>query len=484
MPGHQRRNSVKDSIRRVLGTYWDPLLPPGGLPLPFHIRRKFSFAPQLDEISRLSLIHGFTASQYSFKGDDSGEDQSKTARASLNQASPSRIQLVIYEEEKQPAIEYPIYLATINDLARRSSSSSTHTIRKIRGQNNLKRSTSQTDSIADKQHPSNGDAIISANTPQQAGLPKKRLGGTRRDAMTAFNSAGTSVTGQCSELLDSPITKHFRIISNFLRSVYIIDPQLPGNPINVMSQDMTPPQDLQDGEGLFLDLTKSLKSSDLLTKHAPDGGIEYHLVFSADLISQETGQTRYQLTAQVNVTQLLTSELLEILLHSTQHADQDAADREWTSMDWFEFAHNELLKAGQKSHFGPFPQDNNSSRPIQAPFKSPTIIALTEAIKPFYSDFFILQRSLTGKRRYDISYLSQSLFDSRAQASDNPLKHTAPDTIKAFGRGLAGTEEIALRIRWGEKGVEKWLYCVPMFGPRLSCFLCFLLDGDLPNFWE
>jgi len=483
MPGHHRRNSLKDSVRRVLGTYSDPLLPPGGLPLPFHIRRKFSFAPQLPEISRLSLIHGFTTSQYSLKGDDSLEGQHRTPRTSLIQSQPSRVQLVIYEEEKPPAIEHAIYLATTNDLARRDSSSSTHTIRKIRGQKNLKRSNSQADSIPDKQHSFDRNAIPVANTPQQTWPPGTKLGGHGINATTATNPSGDRTTAQGSALLNSPITDHAKIIPNFLRSIYIVDSHLPGNPINVMSHDMIPAQDLQDGEGLFMDLGKSLDSPDLLIRQALDGEIEYQLVFSSDLISQETGQTRYQLTAQVNVTHLLTTELLEALLQTTQPADRDEDDREWTSMDWFELAHNELLKAGHKSHFTPFPPRNNH-KPKQPPSKSPTITALTEALKPFYANFFILQHSPTGKRFYDISYLSCSIFDSGDQACDDPLKHTSPDTIQAFGGGLAREEEISLRIRWGEKGVEKWLYCVPMFGPRLSCFLCFLLDGDLPDFWE
>lgn len=478
MPGHHRRNSLKDSVRRVLGTYSDPLLPPGGLPLPFHIRRKFSFAPQLPDISQLSLIRGFTASQYSLKVDDAPEGEPTTPRTSLIQARPSRVQLVIYEEEKQPAIEHPILFATINDLTRPGGS-----LRRIRGQDNLNGSTFQTDSISDKHHPFHRNAVPVANAPQQTRPLGKKLGGHRLDATTAVNPPGDRATGQGFALLDSLITKHARIIPNFLRSFYIIDDQLPGNPINVMSHDMIPSQHLQDGEGLFLDLGKSLDSPDLLTRQALDGETEYHLVFSSDLISQETGQTRYRLIAQVNVTHLLTCELLEILLRSTQPAEQDPDDREWTSMDWFEVAHNELLKAGQRSHFGPFPPRNNH-KPKPLPSRSPTITALTQALMPFYADFFILQRSPNGKRYYDITYLSRGIFDSGAQACDDPLKHTSPEVTKAFGRGLAREEEVALRIRWGEQGVEKWLYCVPMFGPRLSCFLCFLLDGNLPNFWD
>ncbi len=127
MSAHQRRNSMKDSVKRFLST---PLLPtgglvylPGGFPLPLVTRRKVSFAPQLPEISRLSLIRGFTASQYSL---GQGVDL-------VPSSVPSRTLLTLQSPVK----------AHTETPKRRGSSPSRPTIRKVQGQKDLKCSVSR-----------------------------------------------------------------------------------------------------------------------------------------------------------------------------------------------------------------------------------------------------------------------------------------------------------------------------------------------------
>ena len=479
---------------RVLGKHTDsllsdPLLPPGGLPLPFHIRRKFSFAPQLAEISRLSLIQGFTASRYSLTRDDSPEHRPGTPGRLLIQASPTKIQQIIYEGQdspgKQPPTkEYPTFVATITDLARPDISSSRHTIRKIHGRKNLKGSASQIELHSEDNPQFTTDTVLTPNTTRHSPPSITSLGGPHLHGPEAALQPDHPAIKHKPVLIESPIMKHAKVIPNFLRSLYIVDPRLPGNPINVMSHDMIPPGDLQDGEGLFLDPAKSLDSCDLLTMQAPNGEIGYHLIFIGDLVCQETGQTRYLMTAQVNVTRLITPEILEIIITSDHPTDillpHENDDSEWTSLDWFDIAREECEKAGMRNRFRPLPQ-----KPKPTPASGPSsITGLTHAIKPFYRDFFVLQQSIIEKEEsYDITHLSRSLFENGEHTFNEPLTHTAPDTLKALGRGLAKGTEFATQIRWGSEAVEKWIYCVPMFGPQLSCWICLLLDGGLPCFW-
>jgi len=501
MPEHHRRNSLKDSFRRAFGKQphiSDPILPPGGLPLPAVIKRKFSFAPQLPEISRISLLPGFTASQYSLNGLNFQERPPAISRRLLIQAPETMFQAVRSDrqdkqEKEQLGPNYPMSMAMINDLVRYDSSSSRHTIRKVHGQENLKTSVSQTGSSSDSHMESSTDIILTPNTTQQSLVSEKALSGRQPRFTEAALHPGTEAVEHDSISSDCPIIEYAKDIPNLLRSFYINDHQLPGNPINVMSHDLTPPEDLQDGEGLFLDLAELHDDcSDLLTSQAADGEIEYHLVFAGDLVCQGTGQTRYLLTAQVNVTRLLVHNVLEhissalgskLAKHSRigSEVPRGKDDDAWTPLDWFSIAQEEMENATSNTSDtrNKYPEKEKPKEALEAS----SIAGLIHTIKSFYRDYFVLRPSTTERGYYEISYVSRSIFES-GEHVDGHLMHTAPEIIEEIGRALARGKELAVQIKWGLKGVDKWMYCVPMFGPKLNCWICSLVDGSLPYLWE
>lgn len=494
MPEHRRRSSLKDTFKRAFSKQpyiSDPFLPPGGLPLPAIIRRRFSFAPQLPEIARLSILQGFTASQYSLREAHHEERPPAESKITLIQMPEGSLQQVLLEKQDKQEIKhstttFPTSVAIINDLNRRDSSSSRHTIRKVAGQKNLRTSASQTGSSSDDD--GNSSTYISRNSdttehsPLSDTFPKEQKIPTAEAPLP-----DTTPIQQRSDPLDFPILKHIKKIPNFLRSFYINDTELPGNPINLVSRDLKPPGELKDGEGLFLDsVAFQHDSSELLTNCTANGDIEYHLVFSQDLISQETGRARYQLTSQLNITRLLSSDILESFSSALDCDLPLDEDDEWESLDWFTIAEEEVAKTTGRT--GTKPRQNHEPKPTTKPPGSTT--PLRHTLKSLYKDYFILTPPplSTSHGFYEIAYLSPSLFQSGEykpcpDRGGGQLTHTPPETIGRLGRSLAEGKEVAVEVKWGVEGAGKWLFCSPLFGPGLGCWICFLIDAGVGDVW-
>ncbi|KAI9869712.1 MAG: hypothetical protein M1830_005190, partial [Pleopsidium flavum] len=345
-------------------------------------------------------------------------------------------------------------------------------------------------SSSDGHMESSTDIILMPNTTQQSLVSGRALSGRQSHVTEPALLPSKEVVQHESNSSVCPIIEYAKDMPNLLRSFYINDHQLPGNPINVMSHDLMPPEDLKDGEGLFLDLARFRdESSELLTSQAADGEHEYHLVFAGDLVCQDTGQARYLLTAQVNVTRLLVPHILERISSAlesnlaTYSRTESELHREknedpWMPLDWFTIAQEEIEKATGNTRNKRFEKEKS-----RHPLETSSVAGLIQTIKSLYKDYFVLRPSTTDRGYYEISYISRSLFES-GEHIDGHLTHTRPEIIEEIGRVLAKGNELAVQIRWGLKGVDKWMYCVPMFGPNLNCWICTLVDGDLPNLWK
>ncbi|KAI9665403.1 MAG: hypothetical protein M1831_001841 [Alyxoria varia] len=119
-------------------------------------------------------------------------------------------------------------------------------------------------------------------------------------------------------------------------------------------------------------------------------------------------------------------------------------------------------------------------------------------IRFFHRDFFVLAPNPETKF-WQIASNSPSLSETSADIAD-AVSHTGQDTLQRLGELLSGSEQISMMIRWGVEGSLKRLYCVPMCGGGAGagaegdeegetdasgrCWLCFLVDGSVPNAWE
>ncbi len=475
MPPHQRRNSVKDSVKRFLSAQTESLFPtgglvypPGGFPLPLVVRRKFSFAPQLPEISRLSLIQGFTASQYSL------------AQGTDLESSPARPRTLLTLESLAKAhAELP---------ERRDSSSSRHIIRKVHGQKNLKDSVSHSVPSSDG-YPAHSNELSTTDTTQRSlysETDELKQHGHGQEGLYIKNQA----LKEHSLLFNPPIINHAKKIPDFLRSICITDPQLPGHQVTVMSHAMTPPETLENDEGLFLNLSRSNQATELISRQMEDGTVEYNLVLVGDLSCSETGQAQYKFVAQINITNLLVWNILDTFASKITPEDQEIDDDD-EPFDWYDFACQEVDRAGQTHDCTSHAHQKPRNEALTEPSGSSSIAGLIEAIRPFYNDYFVLHPSPTATRNgaepgyYQISYVSGSIFESGDFIAGRQFTRSPPETTDYIEQGLKKGTEFSIKIQWGEKGLGKWLYAIPMLGPGLGirCWVCLLLDEVLPCFW-
>ena len=103
-------------------------------------------------------------------------------------------------------------------------------------------------------------------------------------------------------------------------------------------------------------------------------------------------------------------------------------------------------------------------------------------VQSLYKDYFCLSRSLVDSSFYEISLVSPSLQDS-GEYLESHLKHTRADTIDDLARNLSSSERFSVKTKWGISGIDKWLYCTPVFGKKDS-WVCLLVNGDLPILWD
>ncbi|KAI9817212.1 MAG: hypothetical protein M1827_001325 [Pycnora praestabilis] len=301
---------------------------------------------------------------------------------------------------------------------------------------------------------------------------------------------------------------------NLFKSFYITDPTIEGNPIKLASQDLLPSSETSEEESWFLSMPEeSEESCDLLTETDNQGNRAYSLVFTTSLVDQETGQCRYFLAPHVDITQLIRQQIIDNLSakdilspvvrtpldKAIQRASKSGDGSRSTSrnttptkpaqkimesneeeasaaVDWLDIAHEEKLRATREA----------PNRTHQAISKTPTstdtlspssFAAAITHLKSLHRDYFILAPSRSGF--YEISYVSPSIFASQEYVNGH-FTHTPEDVVRHLGGGLSRQEPLAIKIRWGEKGVEKEMYCCPMFGPKgqMGCWLCLLTEGD------
>ncbi|WEW54660.1 hypothetical protein PRK78_000080 [Emydomyces testavorans] len=107
---------------------------------------------------------------------------------------------------------------------------------------------------------------------------------------------------------------------------------------------------------------------------------------------------------------------------------------------------------------------------------------ISESLLSLYGEYFILARPQTGDSVYDMSHISPRLCESGEYITAH-LFYTPQAVIDRIGELLADNERFSINIKWGLEGLDKRLYCVPLFGQRSRPWLCLLIDPTLPNLW-
>ncbi|KAL8815777.1 MAG: hypothetical protein Q9223_005118 [Gallowayella weberi] len=469
-------NELADHLR-PRGSY-DPLPPPGGFLLPAYIRRKFSFAPQLPNVSKISLMPDFASSSLDLgipldESEARGisfdtpvslwvhyspevharkngvERQQKSSRSSLPRIDTNRaIGNIEYQRD--------VAVNSARQECQHSQHSNNRRPRSIRrscGQESLRLETA---SKARSSH----DSGCSSLSPYS-----HRSGMTRPTTIVSFAEEEIDGTASPCDQGESASASHFsnadeaesRLLGrlaetcpNLLGSFCIIDLQLPGNPIRVTSHDMLP-VDLAPDEVLFLD--QSDLGAPYKIKIASTGQKELRILpIIADLVDVHGTSARpsHLVVGQIDLTDFI----------------QSAPDLDV----WLTIAYEEMAKAGIRRTYrvrDTPTKDNNPRETEQA----------IDLIRSLHRDYFIIGMSNMDRKEFSITMVSPTLYASKEVRGKYFL-----DFAKLSSR-LNIPQRFVTRVKWQTPGLRDKLYCVPMSGPHLVCWLCFLIDSDLPDIW-
>ncbi len=317
-----------------------------------------------------------------------------------------------------------------------------------------------------------------------------------------------------------------KTIPNLLRSFCISDPKIEGNPINVTSKDLKPRESIREDELMYLKLPKNVEEYSTITAAYDEHGAPiYSLIISTPLLDS-FGKIGNTLTSQVNISYFIQQHVSRTL--SSQNTDEinekaglDLAIRDGTSkyhgslemlttaihldnayrrgssvqpqqvrpinpstteaaarpvsfVDWMGIAHEESLK----SRADPA-EVHRSFRKLEDCTDLPELI---KQVKFLYKDHFVMASSKSADL-FEVTCISPSLHSSGTYAH-NPFQYTAHSTFRWIVYEMRKKQDFAVKIKWGETRADKWLYCTPMLGPKMVCWVCILLDGDVINVWE
>jgi hypothetical protein len=105
-----------------------------------------------------------------------------------------------------------------------------------------------------------------------------------------------------------------------------------------------------------------------------------------------------------------------------------------------------------------------------------------ESLQELYSQYFLLACSPLNGDFYEICYVSPSVYASGEFVSGH-LSHTPFHRLRGFAAHLAAGRRFRATIRWGEAGVEKQVFCVPLMGQQPAPWICVLVDRETPISW-
>ncbi|KAI4088292.1 MAG: hypothetical protein LQ344_006206 [Seirophora lacunosa] len=468
---------------RPRGSY-DPLPPPGGYPLPACIRRKFSFAPQLANPSMISLMPDFASSSLQL---DIQLDDSEARRISRD--TPTSL-YVHYSLLSLPdtLISREAALARKPSLLSINSASSTPTesrrlcndiesqqpqnqhsrsLRRVRGTESLPRLSvinTQDDSYSTSSSPT-----CSIDSTESSS-PRTSLISSNGDGIALATSLGHHATDCASQGPGSNEWEHGLLkrlaaeVPNLFATFFIIDLQLE-NLVRVTSLDILPTSKLAPNEVLFYAEDLMEIPYKLLTTY---NGVQrvQTLPFEGDLVplhgcsSASAPQAPHRFIGQIDLTAFLDRELGE------------------NGDIWLMIALEESEKAGIRRSGGrPYPSPH---LPLAAPHVEAERVP--ELVRSLHRDYFLIGYSRLPEPRFSITFTSPTLSSPSCaeELSDPGFLHWA-----ALEGRLMTPRRFVTGVRWRTRcGRREKLYCVPMFGPAdLVCWLCFLVNRELPPVW-
>ena len=260
-----------------------------------------------------------------------------------------------------------------------------------------------------------------------------------------------------------------RRTNQFIQSLCIVNTRLRDRPIIVTSKDLIPKKPLSIGEGLYLD--DYLDEQDWIIQDSTDEDSHqlYHLLLKYPLndhvskgpaedthqeISSDSGYCMY---AQVDITEMVEGIFFDL----------------WAEDVWLKIAADELKKLTvRQSVF--WQHISLLHQPLLA---KEELWEIVSSIRSFYELHFVLSLQATFSTTYKTTYVSSGLlqFGKDLILRIMTIIHEKQQISYLLQRG----ERFFFDTRQDLTEPRQLICCVPMFGPVLTCWLCFLISGSI-----
>ena len=245
-----------------------------------------------------------------------------------------------------------------------------------------------------------------------------------------------------------------------LKTFCVTDLQFPGSPIAVVSKDLLPRHDLSCDEAHYLNEEYPKEASQICVEYR-DGRKTYRVNLQEDLYSccGSFDRPTHRYIGHIDLTKFV---------ESVRFGEDDIWTSEPLSPDcWLQVAHEYMREDGFSI------QDPPIRYEAKKVSKKVRLDTAMEVIDSLYRDCFVLGLSKTAPGLYETTHVSQSVLKLARQ--DN-----SPPDLADLAPSLARGEPFYSDLFWASR---KRLYCIPMFGPKLNSWLCFLVDRSLPAIW-
>jgi hypothetical protein len=318
-------------------------------------------------------------------------------------------------------------------------------------------------------------------------------------------------------------------LSDHFKSFCILDTSTPGYPVVATSREMRYIFEL--GENFFLNSCEcDGKSMDLVTGQDANGDPITNLVLFTPLVIPGSGRNRFLLASLVDVTDFIKDAAsLPALIPSSDSStvsslrtprQQGRRRLEWAGYDHMLSADNLLggcilpsdrddimfhaelpddiwLNIAKEERRSTAKSRSNAKLKLsQSPAAShpsstgSCVESIDELLEQFmgglqelYSEFFLLGKSPLDDSYFEICNVSPILYASKEYINGH-LSHNDHQRLADLSARLAQGSAFDIRVRWGERGVVKSMYCNPVYTRSDSIsWLCFLVDGQTPLLW-
>lgn len=353
--------------------------------------------------------------------------------------------------------------------------------------------------------------ITPSLSPKEYRRPRRKPSSIRSNSTGQTRSSGRA-QGQSTV---SEVEAGLFAVDHF-NSFCVLDTFASGCPVTATSADLRYVFDI--GEEFCLNSTGIMDAAmDTVTGHDTEGNAITHLVLYSPLINPSSGRSRFVLASLIDVTSFIRdaaslpdleriseeSSIDEVVTTPTKMPAWNERTYELSSADllggcclpekpryltptqldlddvWLDLASEESkrFQSPRTNSGATTPKTATSS---SAPSIDDLLDQFVLGLQELYSDFFLLGKSPLDEDFYEICNVSPRVHASK-EYIEGHLTKTPRRDLARLEQQLTMESSFQMEVRWGSKGEQKQLYCIPLFGRRSVTWACFLVET---NKWQ